>query len=308
MFIIDGKEFTWADIECAARLWNEWDALEAETAEGLAVSAWATANEKKADPVAVRNAANGFRYSRNLISAEEAREWLATWEITLAEWTGYFRRLKLREVFTGKKATLMADFCPTAAQIAGAIRCEALCSGRLEKWARRLAGQAAITAKCYGNLDSVDAINERFQSCRDSFLTDARRLDSIASHFLDWMHFDCEYIWFAEERLAREAALCVTEDGYSLEDVAGDARSVVQQWGFFLDEIEPRVRGEFLAARPGDWLGPLNFLEGFPLFRIVHKQMPLDADPEVRRRADLNILETVMSHEVANRVRWIARF
>ncbi len=29
------------------------------------------------------------------------------------------------------------------------------------------------------------------------------------------------------------------------------------------------VRPQFLAARAGDWLGPLKIIEGFPLFAII---------------------------------------
>lgn len=107
----------------------------------------------------------------------------------------------------------------------------------------------------------------------------------IADHRLDWIRLDCRCLWFGEERIAREAAWCVTEDGLSLDEVAADERAEVRQWSFYLDEIDADIRPYFLAARPGDLLGPLKFRNAFPLFALAVKKMPAADDPQIRQRA-----------------------
>jgi hypothetical protein len=126
----------------------------------------------------------------------------------------------------------------------------------------------------------------------------------IADHRLDWIHFDCRYVWFPEKRIAGEAAWCVTEDGLTIDEVAYDARGIVQQWNFYLDEIEPPVRPLFLASRAGDWVGPIKMIEGFPLFRVVAKTMPAAADPQIRGRAEQAIIASFMEQAISERVKW----
>src|SRR5207253_3063942 len=109
-------------------------------------------------------------------------------------------------------------------------------------------------------------IESEFERKQQQTVTPKRIESKIADHRLDWIHYDCRYLWFPEKRIAREAAWCLSEDGLSLDEIARDARRIVQHWSFYLDEVMPLVRSQFLAARPGDWLGPINMMEGFPLF------------------------------------------
>jgi hypothetical protein len=78
----------------------------------------------------------------------------------------------------------------------------------------------------------------------------------------------------------------------------------VQQWNFYLDDIEASARPHFLAARQGDWLGPIKMMEGFPLFSIVSKTMPVADDPKIRERAEQAIIAGLMEQAVNERVKW----
>jgi hypothetical protein len=60
-----------------------------------------------------------------------------------------------------------------------------------------------------------------------------------------------------------------------------------------------------LAARQGDWLGPIKLnlkmpqTYGYgrlPLFSIVNKQMPAEADTRIRERAERAILNSLIEH------------
>jgi hypothetical protein len=152
--------------------------------------------------------------------------------------------------------------------------------------------------------DLIARIEAEFERQRQQTVTPKLIEARIAAHRLDWIRFDCRYVWFGEERIAREAAFCVTEDGLTLDEVARDARGVVQRWNFYLDELDAAARPYFLAARQGDWLGPVKLLEGFPLFSILAKRMPAADDPLIRERAEQSIIASLMERAINERVKW----
>jgi len=316
MFTVDGKEFGWDEIAAAAQVWGEWEPLAADTRRGLACSKRAAEIGGWPSKADVQAAANDFRYQQNLISGQETQSWLEQWGLTVDAWMNYFRRKLLRNQWPdqlGQSDQAGAAAHPVSAEeVAEIIKCEAICSGQFAEWMRRLAGRAAITAP-FGSFDVGDEsprdfvarIEAEFQQFRRQAITPERLQARISDHRLDWVRFDCRYIRFAEERIAREAALCVTEDGLTLEEVARDSHSVVEKGRFYLDEIDPAARPHFLAARSGDWLGPMKTTAGFQLFSIVNKQMPSNDDPQIRTRAEAAIINNLIEREINERVKWM---
>ncbi len=295
----------------AARAWGEWEGFAAETARGLAAVQYASANNCLPANAAVQAAANEFRYARQLVSAQDAQAWLALWGLSANDWLAYFRRTLLQEKM--KESVAQRELPPvTPAEVESVWQTEALCSGKLGAWTERLAGRGALVARFNGaeavRRAEIAALDAAFENCRRQLLDPAALRQQIAHNYLDWIRFDCRYLWFAEERLAREAALCVRHDGLSLDEVAQDARAVVQEWSFYLDELAPAARGPFVAAQRGDWLGPLSLLAGFPLLAITGKTLPDEADPHIRRRSEEAVTKHVILQETNNRVTWLARF
>lgn len=311
MFTVNETAFGWEEIAAAAQVWGEWDELMNQARRGLAgfklaaeTGEWPAANE-------VQAAATQFRYKYNLISGQETQAWISHWGLTVDEWMNYFRREMLRERWGNRLEKL-----PTGAdEIAAIIKCEALCSGKFAEWANKLAGRTALVfgAAESGSLvlpgesprEMIERIEAAFEQLREETVTPKRLQAQIADHCLDWIHYDCRYLWFPEERIAREAAYCVIEDGMTLDEVADDARGIVQHWDFYLDEIESSARPHFLAARAGHWLGPIKMMEGFPLFDIVNKQMPAASDPRILQRAEQAVINSLMEKEMNERVRWM---
>lgn len=316
MFTINETEFGWDEIVAAAQVWGEWDQLIAEARQGLACFKRAAAANEWPAKADVQSAANQFRYKHNLISGQETQSWLEHWELTVDEWMSYFRRSLLRRQWADQSNAIVTEHRAGSEEIESVLKCEAVCSGKFAEWTKRLAGRAAIASQS-GSLDSgrhlgcasprdlVARIEAGFEQVRCQTVTPQRLKDKISDHLLDWVRFDCRYIWFADERVAREAAWCVTEDGLTLDQVAGDARSAVRQWNFYLDEIDSSARPCFLAARQGDWLGPVKMKDGFPLFSIIAKQMPAESDPQIRQRAEQAIVGNLMEQAMNDRVKWI---
>jgi hypothetical protein len=59
-----------------------------------------------------------------------------------------------------------------------------------------------------------------------------------------------------------------------------------------------------MAARQGDWLGPIKMLAGFPLFSIVAKRMPEASDSQIRDRAEREIIASLIEQAINERVKW----
>ena len=315
LFAIENQKFGWEEIVIAAQVWGEWQPFIEQTRQSLACLRLAAKTGQLPAAAEVREAATAFRYAHNLISAEETQVWLSRWEMTVEDWMNYLRGQSLRERWAGRLSEIAAAYPIGDAEVAEVIKSHAVCAGRLGDWAVKLAGRAAIASRS-GRFESgerpttgsprdlVSHIETEFERQREQAVTPKLIETKIADHRLDWIRFDCRYVWFPEERIAREAAWCVTEDGLTLEEVAFDARGIVQQWNFYLDEIEAPTRPHFLAARRGDWLGPIKMIEGFPLFSIVAKTMPADDDPQIRERAEQAIVASVIERAINERVKW----
>ena len=316
LFTVNETAFGWEEIVAAAEAWGEWPRLVERTRQALGCLAYAAKTGQLPSGKEVRAAATAFRYARNLISADEASAWLVQREMTVDEWMNYLRGQWLAERFANQLDDLAAAHAISDAAVTAVIKKQAICSGLFDQWVQELAGRAAL-AVLSGWLDGAAAagvasphdviarIETAFAAQRQAALTPQRVQAKIANHRLDWLRFDCRYLWFAEERVAREAAWCVTEDGLSLDEVAADSRAEVRQWSFYLDEIDADVRPYFLAARQGDWLGPLKFQAGFPLFSIVEKKLPSGDDPLIQQRAEKAIIANLIEQAMNERVKWM---
>jgi hypothetical protein len=315
IFAIDDRKFGWDEIVAAADVWGEWQPFIETVRQTLACLRSAAKKCQMPTAGETREAANAFRYSRNLISAEDARSWLARYEMTVEDWMNYLGGQLLQERWAGRLNEIVAANPVSNAEVEEAIKSHAICAGRLDDWALKLAGRAAVAARS-GRLspgehstsgsprDLIAGIEREFERQRQQTITPTLIETKIADRRIDWIRFDCRYVWFPEERIAREAAFCVKEDGLTLDELAYDALGVVQQWKVYLDEIEVPARPHFLAARRGDWLGPIRMLEGFPLFSILAKTMPAADDPQIRERAEHAIISILMNQAINERVEW----
>ncbi|MGH9935582.1 MAG: hypothetical protein ACREAM_05000 [Blastocatellia bacterium] len=312
VFTVNDTEFGWEEMIAAAEVWGEWRPFVEQTRQSLACLLLAAETGQMPSGNEMREAATAFRYAHNLISADETQAWLSAWGMAVDDWMNYLRGQLLRERWANRLDEIVIAHPVSDEEAAEVIKKHAVCSEKFAEWARKLAGRAAVAAKSGlaaspgespGEL--IERIEAGFEAQRRLAVTPNLLEAKIADHRLDWIRFDCRYLWFPEERIAREAALCVIEDGLTLDEVAYDARGIVQHWDFYLDEIEENVRPRFLAARTGEWLGPMKIMEGFPLFTIVNKQMPTESDPMIRDRAEQCIINSLIEKEMNERVRWV---
>jgi hypothetical protein len=311
MFAVNDQKFGWGEIVAAAEVWREWQPFFEQTRQALACLRLAAKTGQLPAAAETREAITAFRYAHNLISAEEAQAWLNRWGMTVDSWASYFRGQLLLKRWAGRLGEIVSANPIIDEEVAEVIRRHAVCAGKLGHWAVRLAGRAAMAANS-GSLDAggpspagvIARIEAEFERERQQSITPKLIETKIAAHRLDWMRFDCRYLWFAEESIAREAAWCVREDGLTLDEVATNARGQVRQWIFYADEIGASVRPYFLAARQGDLLGPMKIREGYPVFSLVKKCVPAPDDPQIRERAEESIIASLIKQAMNERVKW----
>jgi hypothetical protein len=332
LFRAGGQTFDWRDVILCAHLEGRWEpALEA-IAEGLAGLAATDADEDADLEEAVDSAAAEFRYERELITAEETEAWLAARGVTVADWLASVRRGVLRERLEGLGERRQA-FPPSRKALERAVmvdlRCTSLGQELAESCASQVAGALAVGLPSAADppADPVDslpagldpqhaaarrplfeAVRHAVQRYHTSILRDDTLRRAIQGHQVEWVRMECRTVTFAEEPQAREAALCLREDGQDLATVAAEAGLEPEVEGFFIEELTPELQPLFLSARPGDVVGPVPLDQGQALYLVAAKTIPALTDPEVRARAAAWVSARALAGESASRIEWVVRW
>ena len=301
----------------AAQRSGAWAELEAELRDGLACVAHAAATGAPITSRKLDDAASEFRYARNLVTKDEMEAWLARWGLSAEEWSDYLRRRLLVSRWAETLADIVARHQVSRASLEPSLAAEFVCSGRFARVAEALAARAAASARARaeGWIETgvattadraalLDALEAGFASFREHVVTPDHLGRQLAGRQLEWIRVRYRYVTFPDAQSAREAALCVREDGMTLEDVAAAAHAAVREASAFLDALEPDLRTRCLAAAPGELLGPLADGEGALIAVLSDKVPPRLDDPRVRRRAEEEVVRRALAHEVTARVTW----
>lgn len=147
VFEVGDETYRWEDIIAFGIMTGRMPALEHRTRQGLACEAfYESQDEDPAIEEAVDEAAAEFRYARDLVTAEEAEDWLAARNLSTDEWIGVIRRNVLREHYAPRLDQLLRDYPPRPADVVAAIGVEWLCAEGASSLADGLAQWAAATA------------------------------------------------------------------------------------------------------------------------------------------------------------------
>lgn len=338
VFAVEGEQYRWRDVVLAAVRWSDWSAMERRAREGFACASHAAATGTAVPPDALDEAGREFRYARDLLTARSMEQWLERWDMTVQEWTAFFARDLHRQRSDGDVATLVDRYPVDAADLPRMTLIEAVCSGALGRWKKKLAARAAVHAalgkeageastpptsatpaqvpdRLLGvlGIDAATAadalarlagIDESFNRFRASQVTERALKEHVGNRQLDWMRFNCRIMAFPDESMASEAALLLTEDNEGFTGVYSAAHAEPRAARFFLDEIDAGVRDRFVGARAGDLVGPLRVKDEYALYLVMEKSLPSVSDPDVRQRAEEGVLKGLLDRQVSNRVRW----
>ena len=319
LFTVGGSGYSLGDLIVAAKLWGDWDDVEKEARQVIACLKWIEEEKgEDVDDAETESAANEFRYARDLITTEETETWLNQWELSVEEWMGYLRRSLLRSKLGSQLDEIEARHPPSQEEVESCVHVEAICSGGLGRFAKKLAARASANQRALEEhwLDKAGVSDpgkslERLEAAYETFcqklVTHEGIENQVKSHQLDWIRLDCTYVSFPTEDMAREAVLCIREDAMTPEQVARNARTEVHTGRLYLDEIDPELWNPFLAAQTGALVGPIRWDDGFALFLVRDKVSPSADDQEIRQRGEQALLSALLEREMIKRVTWHKR-
>jgi len=292
LFAIGDHVYGWDDVVRLAKLRGEWTSLAADGARGTEAVAELEARGEPVDDEAIAAAAREFRYERDLLAADELDAWLERHDLTAADWHDYLRRSLARDRLPDGTGRETAD--------EAVIWCEGICSGRLERLAPELAKLAAVSPG-----SPVEALDASFDDFSAAAVDESAEAREVETNRLEWLRFAYEALVANDEGAAHEAVLCVRADGDSLVAVADRAGLEVERDECWLDELDPALGTRFLAATPGELVGPVVVEGGFVVAHVIAKTTPSLDDEDVRARARDAALGRAVSRLVADRVVWL---
>jgi len=126
--------------------------------------------------------------------------------------------------------------------------------------------------------------------CGRLLVAEARQRELIGLR-LQLTRLEVELIELDSRDAAKEALLCVRQDGMSMEEVATEERYPYRRADFLLGELPDDAQQKYLSVSPGDVLEPMPHGDGFELCRIINKVEPKAGDPGVKSRLDQHLLE-----------------
>ncbi len=301
----------------AARRSGDWAQLETDLRTGLACVTHAAERHAPVTSRELDAAGSEFRYARDLVTRDDMQAWLTRWGLTEEDWSDHLQRRVLMNRWAATLGEIVARHPVERAALERALDAELVCSGCFARVASALAGRAAacerasaegwITAGLPSTGDRaalLDALDAGFQRFCEHVVTPEHLTRQLAVRQLEWIRVRYRYVAFSDAQSAREAALCVREDGMALEEVAAAAHTAVEEASVFLDALEPDFRTRCLAAAPGELLGPLADGDGALIAVLSEKVAPRLDDPGVRRRTEDELIGRAVAHEVASRVIW----
>ncbi|HYZ93585.1 MAG TPA: hypothetical protein VFA34_14525 [Actinomycetota bacterium] len=150
-FSVGAREYGWVDVVLAAHLWGEYANLERWTRAGIACQKRLRRLGQAVPEDEVDEASDAWRYERDLLSADEAQEWLDERGLNAEEWVDYIERTVLRQRWASELDKITKAESVTAREVSDALYAEAVCSGALGELGERLAAQAAIYDRVAGS-------------------------------------------------------------------------------------------------------------------------------------------------------------
>ena len=141
------------------------------------------------------------------------------------------------------------------------------------------------------------------RACADA-LSPERCSAALESRRLDLMRIGFRTARFPTERQAREALLCITDDGESFTDTVHRAGAQAEEQSLLLEDAPETLRAHLLSTARGEVIlaqGPEN--ESL-IVQVIDKTPPSTADPQVRARLEPVLVSQYFDPLVDTYVRW----
>ena len=342
VFSCAGRAFSITDIIDAAHFRGDLEPAWQRLLHSVEAEEDAAERELEPDVDALQQMSDDFRSERDLITAEETEQWLAQRDLTLDDFSDHFVRRYWGATLNPKVEPETIEFTAAPAELRDLLPTELVLSGAFDALATELSWRAAARAAAAGReltaelisaerrsfleragvdesalpdwlaahgrdaawLDEMLRLEAYFRREREALVTEERCRAEAAATRLQLARFEVETIELESQDAAREALLCVRNDGLSLEEVASEGAYPYHRDMVLLEDLPDAVQERFLCAVPGEVLGPLSRGDGFQVCRICEKLEPTLGDAEVRRRIEERLLRRFFSEMCSTHVRW----
>ena len=340
IFVSGEQSFTVRDLIDAALFRGELEPVWQELLRLVAAESKADESELELDESAIDVAAEAFRYEHDLITAEETERWLEERGLTLSDFSDYFARHYWGGVVDAEPELI--DYVSAPDDLRELLLVELILSGELDRMAKRLSWRVAAHHETERNgldpeliaaekqrLFERNGLNEKrlpnwLQAMgRDrDWLEEAVQMEAIhrqksqallnkqacehevATLRLPLTRFELETVELDSLDAAREALLCVRDDGMAMAEVAEEGRYPYRRAELLLEDLPEDLQQKFLSVSAGDVLDPIARGDGFYICRVIEKAEPKADDEAVRARAEARILERHFSELTAKHIQW----
>lgn len=311
LFLCDSVPFLPPHVLAAAAVWGKLDAVRQRVRLGLGAMHWARANEYAVDDDAVQEASETFRREHGLRSARATQDWLEARSVSLDDFGDYLERHEFIALHARLQPGAMA--LPMEEEIKPLLWPELVFSGGMVALCRNLARRVAVAADA-GELsapasgkeeDAVRAYEARFEQFAAHAITPARLESALRNRWGDLFRVDCEMARFPSVEVAREARLCVAEDGAELITIARAAGGAYRAGVTLLSDLPEPLRSGVQTAGEGTLLPVLAWDDGHVVCRVRAKREPSLEDGDTRTRVEQHVVEEAVAPLVAHYITWV---
>ena len=168
----------------------------------------------------------------------------------------------------------------------------------LEKWLVRLGRDESW-------LDEMVSLEATYRRECEALLTREACERMLNALRIPLTRMELETIDLESRAAAREAYLCIREDGLPMADVAKSGRYPYRRAEIVCEDLAAESQRKILCAAPGEVLEPIERGDGFQLCRLIQKIEPTLSDAPTRVRIEQRILERHFSELAAGRIVWM---
>lgn len=310
-FIGGGRSWTWGDVVSAACLWGDWLGVEQRSSAAATALDEARRDGSAPSEQKVHQGMLDFRYRQDLLAGSELEEWLASWGMTDDDVIGYVEReLVFAQCSQGKSTDhARRDQVQTPTSIA---LIDAVCSGDLERLARKLARAVASAialehALPAGELSAndIERLDDDLEEWAQAAATDRAIDHAILSHSLDWTTLRYRRVEHPDRPVIDEIALCVVHDSADLAEIVTKADARLEVQTVRIGELESPLAQVLVSANPGQTVGPLPLESGSFLFvEVVERNPPDPKDERLRAMAAAELKRIRVDGAVRDHITW----
>jgi hypothetical protein len=326
LFLAGGHPYTVDDAIASAIFRGALDGAIEETLALAAAEKQAAEQGLEPGEQALQGSSESFRYKHDLISAGETEEWLGSRGLTTDDFSAWLYQRLCKELIVPAKPSSTESTIPD--DFPELLRIHLWLSDQMDELAEQLSQRVAadLEMSASGEELSTESVLKRFLERqrldegtlpdwlaalgRDrSWLADTLRTEAafermgslavteetrtrkLSSMQLSLARIEIETLDLQSEAAAREAFLCVRDDGTSLAEVALDAGYRAERAEMWMDMLDDTLGHRLLSAAEGEVIGPVQRDGRFKVYQVLRKVRPSVNDPAVARRLDERIVD-----------------